>query len=161
MATFRPEHCATALMICRLGGSDTELAAALDCTLRDVHVWQTKYEQFAEACKVGSEQANERVKRSLYHRAVGYEFEETKLHQFQGEVIETVVTTRMHSDVAAAKYWLENQDPENWSSKTKSEITGKDGAPLLAEDSVFVLEDLNDDELAVLGKYVERKTAES
>lgn len=159
MTMFRPDMCATALVLCRRGASDMELAAALSCSLRDVKIWQAKYPQFADACRVGSEEANERVKRALYNRAVGYHYETVRHDKIKvngvDEIVETPYEAHVPPDFAAQKYWLENQDQGNWSSTTKTEVTGKDGEPLTKGDGINItptmLEKMTDEQVETLG----------
>jgi len=165
MATFRPEYCHTALQICQMGGTDLQLASALNASLTEIKRWQSKYPQFGEACRVGGEAAVARVVWSLYERATGYNHDAVRHDKVKKEGVDEIIVTEyvnhIPPDVGAIKYFLDNMDPENWSSTIKKELTGKDGAPLVPEGvTELVLEDMSDEELEVLGSYVKRKATD-
>ena len=165
MATFRPEHCHVALQICQMGGTDLQLASALGATLVEVKRWQIKYPQFGEACRVGSEAANHQIVRSLYHTAKGYDYDAVRHDKVKvdgvDEIVETEYLAHVPGKFEAQKYWLENKDPDNWSSKTRTEITGKDGQPLTTERAVMIdPEDLTDEQLEKWGEFFEDFTAD-
>lgn len=67
--------------------------------------------------------ADERVERSLYHRAVGYTFEATKIFMPAGAKTPVNAPYREHvpPDVKAATHWLNNRRPAEW--RNKSEVS--------------------------------------
>jgi len=161
MSTFRPEYCSTALMMCRMGATDIQLAAALDASLLDIKAWQTKYPQFGEACRVGGEQAIAQVERALFSRAMGYDYDSVRFDNIDKELIETPISVHVPPDVNAQKYFLENMAPEKWSSKTKAEITGKDGKPLMPDNVVeFDLDAMEDEDVKGLLAFAKSKNSD-
>ena len=61
--------------------------------------------------------ADDRVERSLYHRAVGYSFESEKIFHHQGEVVRVPIIEHVPPDVGAAMSWLKNRRPDKWRDK--------------------------------------------
>jgi hypothetical protein len=57
-----------------------------------------------------------RVERSLYHRAVGYNYEATKIFMPAGHAKPVYAPYIGHvpPDVTAGIFWLKNRDPEHW-----------------------------------------------
>lgn len=121
----------TAAKLCRLGATDVELADFFAVDIATIYRWKLVHEEFCEALKVGKEAADERVAKSLYHKAIGYEHDAVKIFQNAGEPV--IVPYREHvppSDTAAI-FWLKNRRPDEW--RDRKELTGKDGADLIPE----------------------------
>ncbi|MGI0026111.1 MAG: hypothetical protein ACREA4_13330, partial [Nitrososphaera sp.] len=73
--------------------------------------WLITQEDFGKSIKNGQEIADSRIAASLYKRACGYSYKETK--QDPGGLI-TTVTKDMPPDTAACIYWLNNRQKEIW-----------------------------------------------
>jgi hypothetical protein len=60
--------------------------------------------------------ANERVKRSLYMRAVGYSYDAVKIFMPAGakKPIYAPYVEHMPPDVTAGIFWMKNPDPSEW-----------------------------------------------
>jgi hypothetical protein len=87
--------------------------------------------EFLQALKGGKEQADDRVERSLYQRAVGYTHDATHFTSFQGAVTATPYRNHCPPDVVAQIFWLKNRRPDLWRDKQIQEVTGADGSPLV------------------------------
>ena len=100
--------------MCRLGATTADLARAFDVTLNTIALWQTTHNEFSEACRIGTEEATDRIELSLYQRACGYEYIETKTFKYRGEI--TIVERLKHvlADVNACCFWLCNRRPDRW-----------------------------------------------
>ena len=122
-----------------LGATDGEIASALGVPYGTFVRWkETKY-SLMDALR-RAQLATAAVGASLYMRAVGFTHPEEKLLTERtvdedGSVHVTVkrVTTTVYvpPDVGAAKYWLENKQPERW--RSRQEVTGAGGAPLVPQ----------------------------
>ena len=86
----------------------------LGVTERTLLNWKKDHPEFLEALKLGKENADDRVERSLYNRAVGYSFESVKVFQFQGAIIEAPITEHVPPDTTAGIFWLKNRRPDLW-----------------------------------------------
>lgn len=128
---FKPEYVEQARKLCQLGATDIELADFFEVSDRTIYRWQIKYPEFCQALKAGKESADERVERSLYHKATGYTFDAEKIFQHNGEVIRAPYREHVAPDTTAMIFWLKNRRPEAWRDKREQELTGKDGAPLV------------------------------
>ena len=69
---YRPEYPELAATMALSGATDAEIAEEFDVSVTTLYAWRAKYPEFLAALKYGKENANDRVERSLYHRAVGF-----------------------------------------------------------------------------------------
>ena len=100
----------------QFGAIDTDLATFFGVKVRAIHRWKVKYPEFAEACKVGKEPADDRVEESLFKRAVGFHEPTVKLFQYQGDVIEKKCLEYYPPDTKAAIFWLCNRRRDKWNN---------------------------------------------
>lgn len=122
---YKEAYAEGAKRLARLGATDVEIADFYGVDVRTIHRWKIKHSEFCHALKVGKVEADERVKRALYHRAVGYEQEEVKIFMPAGaeKPVYAPYTAKIAPDVTAAIFWLKNRDPENWRDKQEIEQT--------------------------------------
>lgn len=102
-------------VICRLGGSDLDLAAALGVDEGTIEAWIRQHAEFREACRFGSEAADASVERSLLQRALGYDRTDVKVFRRRGRVIYAPYRVHVIPDVKAAIFWLVSRRPDVWS----------------------------------------------
>ncbi len=127
---YVPEFAVQAEKLCRLGATDAEIAEFFDVSDRTIYRWKSAHEDFCQALKAGKAEADERVERSLYHKAVGYTFDSEKVFQHQGEVVRAPVKEHVPPSDTAAIFWLKNRRPEQWRDKSHTTIDTSD--PLTA-----------------------------
>jgi hypothetical protein len=131
---FKTEYLAAIYKLCQLGATDADIAEAFGVTRRTVCGWKKKHPEVFSHIKRGKEDANENVKRALYHRAIGYSVKETKLAMFEGVFTdERVITKHYPPDTTACEIWLINRDPENWKSRNKEIANTENAAQQLAD----------------------------
>jgi hypothetical protein len=116
---FKLEYVRLAKSMCALGATDAELAEAFEVSITTINTWKARHKEFSAALKMGKSEADERVERSLYHKALGYTFDSEKVFQFQGEIVRTKTVEHVPPDTTACIFWLKNRDPENWRDKTE------------------------------------------
>lgn len=122
---WRPEFVDQARQLCRLGATDGEVSEFFGVTTMTLWLWRGNVPELAEAMKVGKDQADERVARAMYQRAVGYTFDSEKVHVARdGEVTRIPMKEHMPPDVAAASFWLKNRRPDAWQDKSYQNVTG-------------------------------------
>lgn len=122
---YRPEYAEQAAKLCALGATDFELADFFKVDTRTIYRWKNMHEDFCQALRAGKENADTRVERALYNRAVGYTFESEKVFQFQGQIVRADTTEHVPPDPSAAKLWLTNRKPEDWRDKQEHEVKGQ------------------------------------
>lgn len=108
-STYKPEYAEQARKLCKFGAIDEELAEFFEVSIRTIHRWKLEFKDFGRALKVGKKRADDRVKRALYQRAVGFDQTETKVMQFQGEPVYAEYQAYYPPDVRAIQAWLVNR----------------------------------------------------
>jgi hypothetical protein len=129
---YKPEYVVQAKKLCLLGATDRELADFFKVSEQTLNTWKAQHPEFLESLKVGKEQADQRVERSLYQRAVGYSHPDVHVSNFQGDVTLTPITKHYPPETTAGIFWLKNRRPEEW--RDRIEHTGKDGGPIQTEE---------------------------
>src|SRR5688572_3998825 len=77
--TYKPEFVHQARKLCELGATDADLASFFGVADRTIYRWQAQYDEFCQALKAGKVTADNRVERSLYHKACGYSYDTVKI----------------------------------------------------------------------------------
>jgi len=132
---YRDEYAAQAEKLCMLGATDSELADFFEVSVRTVHRWKLDHEEFCHSVKSGKEKADERVERSLYQKATGYNYTEeqafkVKVAQHKEEVEVVEVERHAPADTTAAIFWLKNRRKEEWRDKIDHSLSAPDGGPV-------------------------------
>jgi hypothetical protein len=115
-STYRRENVRLAQKLAYLGATDSDLADAFGVSIRTISIWKAKHPEFMQALKTSKDQANSRVERSLYQRAVGYSYDSVKIFMQAGAKKPVIVPYVEHvpPDTTAAIFWLKNRDPAHW-----------------------------------------------
>ena len=104
----------------KFGATDAEIADFFDVDVRTIYRWKNTHPEFCQALKVGKDEADDRVERSLYQKAIGYEQEEVKIFMPAGaeDPVYAPFVAKIAPDTTAALFWLKNRRPEEWREKT-------------------------------------------
>lgn len=136
------------------GKTDQEIADAFHVSRQTILRWRKTYESFNEACLRGKEIADAKVKKSLYERAVGFEYTEKEsvidVDPRTGEqkpVRVRTTTKRALPDTMAQMYWLNNRSKGEFSQQQKLTLDG------CVQTSPF--DNLTDEELRCLARMDE------
>ena len=127
---FKPEYIAQAEKLCKLGATDIEIADFLEVDVRTLYRWKGENPEFCQALKAGKDVADERVERSLFSRANGYEHDEVDIRVIGGEVVQTPIRKFYPPDTTAAIFWLKNRRPAEWREMKAVELSGPNGGPV-------------------------------
>lgn len=113
---FKTEFITQAEKLCLLGATDQEIADFFEVEVRTLYRWKADNEEFCQALKAGKESADDRVERSLYQRAIGYEQDEVKIFMPGGasEPVYAPFRAKVAPDVTAAIFWLKNRRSQQW-----------------------------------------------
>ena len=122
---YREEYAEQAKKLCLHGLTDEEVASFFNVHVATLYRWQIKHPEFCEALKSGKELSDERVERSLYHKAVGYTFKSEKVFQFQGAIVRANTIEHLPPDTTAAIFWLKNRRKEQWRDRSEIDQTIK------------------------------------
>lgn len=124
---FDPEMVEQARFLCRFGATDDDLADFFGVSVRTVNRWKSIHPEFLGALVRGKDAADDRVEERLYHRALGFEYEEAqpiKLKDIiydngkkvsEKERIEVVMVKKVVvPDTTAMIFWLKNRRKDRW-----------------------------------------------
>ncbi len=132
---YRDAYAEGARKLALLGATDAEIADFFDVDVRTIYRWKNAHEAFCQALKAGKEQADERVERALYHKAVGYEQKAVKIFMPANatEPVYAEYVEKLAPDTTAAIFWLKNRRSQEWRDKVDHELSGRDGGPLIIQ----------------------------
>lgn len=134
-SSFSEAYIKQAEAMSELGLTDIEMASVFGVSVRTLHRWKVENEQFCHALKAGKEIADERVVRSLYQKATGYEYVEqvamkVKRSQYEEDIVVEDVERHQPADTTAAIFWLKNRRKDEWRDVKAQEHSGPDGDPI-------------------------------
>lgn len=127
---YKAEFVKQAEKLCRLGATDIEVADFFEVNVATINRWKSEHPAFCASLKVGKDEADSRVERSLFARANGYEHDEVHISNYQGAVTLTPIRKIYPPDTVAAIFWLKNRKPKEWREAKSVELTGADGGPV-------------------------------
>lgn len=141
--TYKPEYVEQVQKLSALGAIDVDIADFFKVSLTTLGTWNTKYPEFRAAQKMGKEAANDRVEKSLYHKAVGYTYDAVKIFPPRGKSKKPlIVPYREHvpPETLAGIFWLKNRRSDEWRDRhdhthggTIKHQSGMTAAEMLAE----------------------------
>lgn len=127
---FKAEFTSQAEKLAKLGATDIEIADFFEVDVRTLYRWKTENAKFCQALKSGKDEADDRVERSLFARANGYEHDEVDVRVIAGAVVQTPIRKFYPPDTTAAIFWLKNRRAGDWRETKAVELTGAAGGPL-------------------------------
>lgn len=133
---FKPEFIAQAEKLCRLGATDIEIADFFEIEVRTLYRWKADNDEFCQSLKAGKTEADDRVERSLFSRANGYEHDEVDIRVIDAQIVQTPIRKIYPPDTTAAIFWLKNRRPAAWREMKALELSGTDGGPVLQDLTV-------------------------
>ena len=128
--SYKPEYAAQAERLCKLGATDIELADFFGVSEVTINAWKNTQPKFLKSLKAGKEEADQRVERSLYRRALGFEHEAVKIYCGKnGEVTQVPYREIVPPDTTACIFWLKNRRRDQWQDRVQ--VAGDENAPLI------------------------------
>jgi hypothetical protein len=100
-----------------LGLSDSQMANILGITEQTLNNWKTEHPMFFESLTQGKENADGKVARAMYKRALGLTIIEEALTK-DGQVVQ--LRKELPPDTPAAKHWLANRQRKLWANNGES-----------------------------------------
>lgn len=132
---WKDEYVRIAEHACKLGATDIELADMLGISVRTLNYWKADRPELAQAMVVAKEVADDRVERSLFARANGYEHDEVDIRVVANAIVQTPIRKYYPPDTTAAIFWLKNRKPKEWRETKAVELTGANGGPVVVSTS--------------------------
>lgn len=103
------------------GWTDKEIADFYGVSEQTVNNWKQRNPEFLESLKLGKEEADAKVERSLFEKATGYSHPDTHFSVYEGIVTQTPTVKVYAPDTTAAIFWLKNRKPTEWRDKQEIE----------------------------------------
>ncbi len=137
---YREAYAEGARKLANLGATDAEIADFFDVDVRTIYRWKNTHDEFCQALKAGKSESDDRVERSLFARATGYEHDEVDIRVVQGGIVQTQIRKYYPPDTTAAIFWLKNRRAAEWRETKAVELTGEGGGPVLNEIVIKVVD---------------------
>mgnify|MGYP002152379484 CR=1 FL=1 len=118
---YKPEYAGIVRKMSELGATSWDICEALGISRATFHRWANQHKEFCDNLRLGNEQSDQRVERSLYERACGYSHEDVHISSYEGEVIITPIVKHYPPDTKAALAWLYNRMRDKWHPMPKGE----------------------------------------
>lgn len=109
-----PEMIRQAGLLCQRGLTDQEIADFFEVSVRTIARWKNDSDEFCQALKVGKDPADDRVERSLYAVANGYEHDEIDIRVVDKRIVKTTIRKHYPPNPVACFMWLKNRRPGQW-----------------------------------------------
>lgn len=132
---FKQEYIKQAEKLCKLGATDVEVADFFGVDVRTVYRWKAENEKFCHALKIGKLESDDRVERSLFARATGYEHDEVDIRVIEGKIVQTPIRKYYPPDTTAGIFWLKNRKPAEWRDKQEVEHQGGVGLTVVFQET--------------------------
>ena len=102
----------------RDGLTDEQIAGNIGINTSTLYDWKNKFSEISEALKKGKEVVDIQVENALLKRALGYEFQETRVEKSDKDGTKIIQTLKhIPADTTAQIFWLKNRRPDKWRDK--------------------------------------------
>ncbi|MHA1809338.1 MAG: hypothetical protein ACTSYH_03395 [Candidatus Heimdallarchaeaceae archaeon] len=161
---FKPEYIEQSYrIVSEFGASKAQVCEVLGCHIEDFRKWEIRYPALKQAYQNGlDEYTSKTVERSLFKRALGYDYEATEIKKDQfGDVKEEKVkSVHVPPDVRAAESWLYCRNRERW--RGLREHLAKIDKNVLEEKRIDIkgLEQLSVEELEAVDRILAKTMSE-
>lgn len=142
-------------MLALLGATDRQMAEVMGISIDLFESWKKRKPDFKKAMMAGKMEADAKVAQALYHRAIGFEYEEDHVTVYRGEVIKTRVKKVLPPDVTAAVKWLSARQRGVW-TESRIDVTHTN-----ININKFDFSELSTDELMLVKKLGLKQIAEN
>ena len=100
------------------GLTDEQIAGNIGINTSTLYDWKNKFPKISEALKKGKEVVDIQVENALLKRALGYEFQETRVEKSDKDGTKIIQTLKhIPADTTAQIFWLKNRRPDKWRDK--------------------------------------------
>lgn len=149
---YRKEYVEQARQLATFGATDIEIADFFGVSDRTIYRWADQHKDFCQALKLGRDEVDERVQRSLYHKATGYSFEAEKIFCDKGRVTRVKYREHVPPDTTACIFWLKNRRKAEWRDRQPEEQSSADSIVSLLQE---IAEKRHAERLAQAAKTIE------
>ena len=127
----------------RNGMTEAQIAKKLGIAMSSFSLYKLKHSEFSEVLKNSKEELIENLEDSLFRRAMGYSYEETKIEkESDGRAKITKTTKELPPDVGALIFALKNLAPGKWKNDDRYIVEKNDAEEKRADMHQITLEAL-------------------
>lgn len=102
----------------RDGLTDEQISENIGINPSTLYDWKNKFPKISEALKKGKEVVDIQVENALLKRALGYDFQETRVEKSDKDGTKIIQTLKhIPADTTAQIFWLKNRRPDKWRDK--------------------------------------------
>lgn len=123
-SSYKPDYAAQAKKLCRLGATNADLADFFGVTFQTINNWRVEHQEFFDALKIGKDEVDQQVERSLFQRAMGYSCNEDDIRVIDNKIVVTPTIKHYPPDTTAMIFWLKNRKSAEWRDKQEIEHSG-------------------------------------
>ncbi|WP_157215188.1 hypothetical protein [Flavisphingomonas formosensis] len=123
------------------GALDKDLAIAFGVPFQTIRAWKQVHPDFAAACRLPPDAADEAVERALFRKATGYDRETERVFLRDGTLVRTTVTEHVPPCDKAATLWLRVRRPERWGPPPPVILRAGDDALSSTEEALRDIEE--------------------
>lgn len=107
----------------RDGLTDEQIAHNMGINKATLYDYKNKFSDISDALKKGKEVVDYEVENTLLKRALGYDYQETKIEKSDKDGTKIVQTVKhVPADVTAIIYWLKNRRRGKWCDRPEIPI---------------------------------------
>lgn len=125
---YRDEYPKRAYEYALLGATDAQICGFFGVAGSTFEDWKIRHPALPESLKNGRADADGKVAKSLYQRAIGYNRHTVKIFMHDGVPIHVPIVEHCPPETTAMIFWLKNRQPHLW--RDRKELTGADGGPV-------------------------------
>ncbi len=108
----------------RDGLTDEQISGNIGINTSTLYDWKNKFPKISEALKKGKEVVDYQVENALLKRALGYDYQETRVEKSDKDGTKIIQTLKhIPADTTAQIFWLKNRRPDKWRDKPQ-EVNG-------------------------------------
>lgn len=142
---YNEEYVEQAYKLTLLGFTNKDLAKFFEVCEETIYEWQRVHGEFSDAIRSGKEIADANIVVSLQKRALGYEYEETKVEvDSNGNEKHTNTVKQVVPDTSAIKMWLSSRQPDRWREKKELDVDVTSNGETLGQMPIITLPNPND-----------------
>lgn len=139
---YRKEYVDIVFRLALLNIDEKRMAGVFNVTEKTFNAWKKRYPEFLQSLRDGRDNADSKVAKSLFERAMGYTCKETKVFCYQGEIVTVDVEKHYPPDPSSMIFYLKNKQRALWKDRRNEE--DDDDREKLAEALRGVLKDMGE-----------------
>lgn len=119
-----------------MGATDEQICEKLGICKQTLYNWYEEYPDLVDSVKKNKQEMDEKVEKSLFQLATGYEYDAEKPMAIGVEYGKTEIQIAKYREkvppnTTAMIFWLKNRQPAKWRDKQELEHSGEIGVTII------------------------------